>query len=103
MNSPDTILIYRNVPTFTANTIKVRQCVTVPEPISADPPKNSVKMTISIRYKTSRNFVAGTPVQSVEVRSGDISGAAVTECRVMPRPEVTEQFILVEEAGMARR
>ena len=45
----------------------------------------------------------GTPVQSVEVRSGDISGAAVTECRVMPRPEVTEQFILVEEAGMARR
>ena len=47
----------------------------------------------------------GTPVQSVEVRSGDISGAVVTECRVvmMPRPEVTEQFILAEEAGMARR
>ena len=45
----------------------------------------------------------GTPVQSVEVRSGDISGAVVTECRVMPRPEVTEQFILAVEAGMARR
>ena len=45
----------------------------------------------------------GTPVQSVEVRSGDISGAAVTECRVMPRPEVTKQFILAVEAGMVRR
>ena len=47
--------------------------------------------------------MAGTPVQSVEVRSGDISGAVVTGCRVMPRPEVTKQFILAVEAGMARR
>ena len=64
-------------------------------------------MMLMPRPEVTEQFIlaeeAGTPVQSVEVRRGDTSIAAVTECWVvMLMPEVTEQFILAEEAGMVR-